>query len=390
MKREDFFTVMDCMSEQDIADIMKLRRARYTAAGKTETAPAEPSEHTVPRIRSRRTAVLAAAAVLACTGLVCAGLLRGAVRKHPQDDVFMHHADYSYQTEPDSVTDDSYPESEWFRGSSGGIKNSPATYVYDGSPITVTYLYSAEGSPEIGFMVFCDGQPVPYHTPDEPDDRLIHTAPVRVPNQEEEIDLILTPAGKKGSTVTLQVCDIVDPMYDLNKLQADNRFLPMIRGLKGWLFYGWPAQVIMEEDGVSPAADYSTNYTRRAVPVSPASTEEEQKSTILRAECTVAGKGDCVYYALQGDDPLVMHLTVYGGSAPEVTVQFLMNWEPAPVFDGKTSLRVPVSEDQYTEFDIVLDPSQFEPGRYLCTPVITPTENLMLQPQIPFVAEISN
>ena len=304
------------------------------------------------------------------------------------------------QTDPPESgqqSSEQYPESETLRSVSGGIKNSPATYAYDGSPITVTYLFSADGCPAVGFMVFCDGQPVPYHTPDEPEDRLIHTAPITVPNQQEEINLILTPAGRKGDHVTLQVCDIVDPLYDLEKLNTnDSQFLQMIRGQKGRLAYGWPATVNMYADGIAPETDRSANYTRSPIPTDVLRSMEYQSDNgtthseieNLRSECTVEGMLISVYYALGKDDSLTMHLRLYGGNQPEVSVHLMMNWEPAPVFDGKTVIRVPVSEDQYTDFDLVLDASQIPAGRYLCSLVITPTENLILSPHPAFVVDI--
>ena len=287
-------------------------------------------------------------------------------------------------------------ETEALTDISGGIKNSLASYTYSGEPITVTYQYAAAGTPAVGFMVFCDGQPVPYHTPDEPEDGLIHTAPIHVPNQYEEIDLILTPAGKKGDNVLLQVCDINDPLFDLNRLASDPEYLALIRGLKGYFSYSWPAHVQMEADGIAPVTDYSTAFTRTPIPEDTLRTLEYEdasgklhsRTELLNAGCTVTDNESRINYTLHSGDRLTLHLTLYGGIYPKVSVSLLVNWEPVAAFDGKTMLKAPVSADQYTECDAVLDTTDIPPGKYLCTLAVTPTENLAMKPMQTFAAEI--
>ncbi len=240
-------------------------------------------------------------------------------------------------------------------------------YTYTGEELKIKFeISSMEISAEFSFLVFIDGVMTPYRTNIDSaysNRQILHTE-----KDEKKSDYIISfkPVyGKKGETYNLEVLLLDNPQYMLKDTS--------------WLSFApnHSTMTICKKKLFYQADTVENNYICNVFEVRDLTEQVENKFANDYAEGgnnlnemlffsyftkSLDNKDDKeaepYYFSVKKGEKLKLYLPFLGLSG-EYRVSFYINYEQAPVFDGKNYLDVRVQRDKYTEKVIELDLSKY-------------------------------
>ena len=299
------------------------------------------------------------------------------------------------ETDAESTTELLPGTVKQFDSESAKIINGP-DYSYDGEPVKITGRYSMVGDiPTFGLIVLCDGIAVPFTTEFNEEPSQVQIIPYANNGEDQDVDLYITPIGKKGDLVSIQIVDILDPEFDIDAIDFDseNAYQPMINGGKFRIGSLAGLNILLNQDGLERTTSISTNAPMEDIPE-----DVIEDNKILREDGTIENKLLSLQFyrenvsfrvAVEHGEKLPIEAKVSGTSGQDVFVSFYLDNQLTPIWNGCDYLQCHVDDTHYTQITGELDTSQLEPGRYLCYTACGNTKDIMsVAPVTAFILEV--
>jgi hypothetical protein len=265
-----------------------------------------------------------------------------------------------------------------------GVRNQKTAYTYQGSPLILEYNYSAIGAKSVGFVILCDGFSVPYSTNFSTEEKLMHIIPHKGDGVKFDVDFKITPIGKKGDKVSIEVVDIVEPDYDISQLDLNTEdgsgIQPITFGKRFFHAYTTQITIDMQANGLENNNTISNKYTQTEIPPEDIESylSENDDGTFtnqldfLQASGTITGpdgdknklsqivkKGDKINLEFQ-------YCGTNGLGTDKIVTSFYLNNEIYPIFEGKNYAECEIDKQNYSLVTGELDTANLEKGRYIC------------------------
>ncbi len=246
------------------------------------------------------------------------------------------------------------------------IKGMQKQYVYTGEDVVIPYLYEAMGSESVGIMILCDGIATPFHTQEEPEDKIFQVVSIRA-GKEKEIDLHVIPYGKRGDKVCVEVVDVTDPAFDYQNATEQEIHDAFGMGGKYQVRYISGITVSMEKGGLSYNGQIATDYTSRSIKKNQGAVDDffdEENIQELNADGTVQGERSDWYCVKQGD-VLDLKIRYYGPDDKKIMTSVYVDGELYPAFRGKEYIQCPIRENEFSIVKGTIDTSALGKGRHV-------------------------
>lgn len=255
---------------------------------------------------------------------------------------------------------------------SAGVKDEVHSFVYNGSDIAIPYQYSIDGAKSFGIMVLCNGIPTNFSTDIDKEKKQIHIIQNKNQGEEMDIPLYVTPIGKKGETISIQLVDIVEPDFDFSKKESSELVKYLAHGSKFDVNYLNGITVKMESDGsvfseekytISETADIPEEIIDENITIDE-SGKVQDKLASLHSDWLI-NEPSLIYSLVQGEK-LELSMKYYGTAGNNVTSFFLVDNKPFPVFENKIYSECFVDKKHYTTIKAEIDTSKMDKGRHIC------------------------
>lgn len=261
----------------------------------------------------------------------------------------------------------------YFRGISAGVKDEVSSYVYNGSDIAIPYQYSIDGAKSFGIMVLCDGIPTNFSTDIDTEKKQMHIIQNKNQGEEMDIPLYVTPIGKKGETISIQLVDIVEPDFVFSEKESSEPGKYLVYGQKSVVNYLNGITVKMESDGsafseekymISETADIPKEIIDENISIDENGKVQDQLAS-LHCDWLINGEQSLRYSLVQGEK-LELSMQYYGTAGKDVTSFFFVDNKPFPVFENKMYSECFVDKKHYTTIKAEIDTSEMEKGLHIC------------------------
>lgn len=277
---------------------------------------------------------------------------------------------------------------------SAKVTNGPS-YSFDEDPVKISYAYSIEGDiPDFGLIVLCDGIAVPFSTELNTEQSVLQVIPYTKSGETKNVDLYITPIGKKGDSVSIQIVDILDPEYDISTIDYDseNAFQPFIVGGRLRINSLSGLHIAMKQDGLPKPTSVSTASIIEDIPEDVINSNQS-----VREDGTIDNQlrflksyyTDNLHVVVNHGEMLPIDTKLSGTAGQNLFVSFYLDNKLMPVWDGCDYLQCYIDDKHYTQIKGELDTSKLEKGRYLCYTVCGNTEyNNCTAPIHAFILEV--
>lgn len=253
---------------------------------------------------------------------------------------------------------------EQFEFVSVNIKDGKTSYSYNGEKVIINYQYTAYEETSFGLMVLCDGIAVPFSTNKTAGDATLQIIP-NDNNDTMDVAISFTPLGKKGDTVSIEIVDIVEPDFDVTRLELNGNILPLIYGKKYKVAYISDIWVTMNEDGLENIASISekNDYIELSVEEKKEYNESRDMNSFW-AEYKINEEESILYSVKQGDI-LEVDITYTGTEGQDVFTSFYIDNELFSVFDKEDYSKCYVDGNHKTIIKGKIDTSNLEEGIHI-------------------------
>lgn len=237
---------------------------------------------------------------------------------------------------------------------------------YTGGEISLPYHFVAEGrtfSEGVGFLLFLNGIPQPYHTDTNEEVRYLH--PLygdEAGNISREFQFCFTPVtGQAGDMLELYVMNITDPECE----PFDHSpFAYTMGSTASWeriRFEATPEAMRLPEVPQYPNF-YTVEY--RDVPYEDiAGWSEEELLYLTEYSFSINGvsdqRGRRTVYGVTAEEPLRLRFELWGSSRARFGLSFFVDNQPVPL-DGGMAIPMEIREGQKTIVELTLSMPEFD------------------------------
>lgn len=210
------------------------------------------------------------------------------------------------------------------------------TLIYEGGELRVPFRCAGGIGSKVGYLLLLDGQPQPYKLEPDGEYRYLHT--ITFTKAFAEIEFIFTPvAGTIGDTAELCAINVNDPAYRVSESGISGNMhtsgsIPILATVD---FKASPA--IEDMPSVDPDSLHtSVEYVDIAASDILGWSEDDLRN---RSDYTISVNGsqnDSIFWNVAPNDPIHVHLELWGNPKAEFSVVFYLNNEPVTAIDHNT------------------------------------------------------